>query len=153
MRTIEFRGKTVNDGKWICGDLEWSRNGVHCYITEFNPQTFMPGKQSQIHSATLGEYTGITDDHGNPIFEGDIIQMYAGEGGFGYVAWHPDGYFYIVTPKHRPGMPLGRYLKFFKSLSEKVDKTLDITVIGNIHDNTSFKTEIHDENNQDSTNR
>lgn len=147
MRVIEYRGKTVIDGKWIYGDLERSRSGNHCYITEYNQLTLEPGKQSQVQAETVGECTGVNDDHDQPIFEGDIIQMYAGEGGFGYVAWHPDGYFYVVTPKHRPGMPLGRYFNFFKSLSEKVNKTLDITVIGNIHDDTSFKTEMCNEDN------
>ena len=66
MRQIKFRGKRVDNGEWVYGDL--NQNPIHydCQIIE----------NGVIHHSvireTVGQYTGLTDRNGKDIYENDI---------------------------------------------------------------------------------
>ena len=66
MREILFRGKRVDNGEWVYGDLSQHKTGkkfIKC--------------GSAIHSyevipKSIGQYTGLTDKNAKKIFEGYI---------------------------------------------------------------------------------
>lgn len=70
MREIKFRGKRLDNGEWIEGDL--LRMLDHWFIF---PDPAPEGiDKYAVDPATVGQYTGLKDKNGKEIYEGDVIR-------------------------------------------------------------------------------
>lgn len=130
MREIMFRGKRVDNGKWVFGDLIHGVNAklgkfyilpVECGVTSLKDCDPLDGYN--VDPATVGQFTGLLDSADVKIFDGDFVEDIA-LGGAGMVYWHPDSASFYY------GMG-GTSLVHNKEL----------VVIGNIHDNPELMEE------------
>lgn len=89
-REIKFRGKTVPDGRWVYGyyvvmeneTKTFTRHAIMDLLDKEN-QYIKDGKSyhmsvSVVEADTVGQFTGVRDQFGTPIYEGDIVCFHMG---------------------------------------------------------------------------
>jgi len=76
MREILFRGKRIDNGKWVYGYY------APCCLGRFPcspcivPDPDGIWEPIEVDPFTIGQYTGLTDKNGKEIFEGDILKVH-----------------------------------------------------------------------------
>lgn len=129
MREILFRGKRIDNGKWIeglyCQRKEKVFGGIRTRYMIVVPtvDSISGARWIAIDLATAGQYTGLTDKNGKKIFEGDIVEVqFPSAKAIGKVIFENGNYIVRYTSK------------MFNSLYYLIEKR-EVKVVGNIHDN------------------
>ena len=133
MREILFRGKRVDNGEWIYGYYikathHWHNHGIHeDWIATDTVQNGgwcnVRGKYAVIPD-TIGQFTGITDENSNKVFDGDILKNEYEKNKYQYFKV----YYCNITHSWLVENKYGMLGKLYNVIG-------DIEIIGNIHDN------------------
>lgn len=126
MREILFRGKRIDNGEWVYGDLVQS---PACCVVQIYEQDLC-GDNFSVDPTTVGQYTGLTDKNGKKIFEGDILQIYEGSEDDGYKIREVYSYSGVLCVDYETSEWDFNALAFLDG-----DNVFTFEVIGNIHDN------------------
>lgn len=123
MRTIKFRGKNERSGEWYHGNLYASDNGL-IYICD------RLSGNNDVAPETVGQFTGLTDYHGNEIYDGDIVEVSClNYTGFAEIIFK-EGSFCMVSED------------WFETLYGFDTDALE--VVGNIHDNPELQKKLNE---------
>lgn len=141
MREYLFRGKSIENGGWVYGNLikrlNYDELSVkYCSIQEITSTSRY--NSARVIPETVGEYTGLCDKNGNKIFEGDIVKFTDTTFGYshiGEVCFDKGSFcilyeFYGQKELHR----IGKTDKW-QDMGASGTITYSYKVIGNIHDN------------------
>jgi len=94
-RQIKFRGKRLDNGKWVWGF--YFRTGLNRHYIKSHTDL----KDYEVDLASVGQFIGIQDVLGRDIYDGDILQ--SEDGATGRVEWCEDeaGYRYVKDDPRR----------------------------------------------------
>ncbi|EDN7640809.1 TPA: hypothetical protein NR659_002700 [Listeria innocua] len=125
MREIEFRGKRIDNGEWVYGNLmQFEDSATFIFADERKGAStltyahFIINNMHAIDEKTLGQYTGLKDKYGKKIFEGDIC-------------WEEHNECYGVVKFEE-----GKFLYVWENIAEDLwEVAASIEIYGNIHEN------------------
>ena len=125
-RTIKFRGKRLDNGEWVYGDLEYNRakNIARIHTYDEDGEYLI---QHSVDPATVGQFTGLLDKNGKEIYEGDILMLGSSDAGICEVKWNESQLAFCIRFYYERNLgirPLGAWARDGK----------DIAILGNIHD-------------------
>ena len=141
-REIIFRGKRLEDGEWVHGDLIHIGGGCVIYHGSSTESELMEDSSnlaiglymnevSPVVTNTVGQFTGLYDNYGKEIYEGDILMCIGqrkdnkGRKYFRKVSFK-NGSFCMSVPEYNIDICLNNHI---------VNGKLNWEVIGNIYDN------------------
>ena len=146
---IKFRGKSKRTSEWLYGDLEYNRKKGIARIHSYDDEGEYIGQQ-EVDKETIGQSTGLYDENGSEIYEGDIVDwvffyMDYNGGAFecntivtGIIEWYQGGF--ILKVINNDFDDAGQY-----SISDlNTDTTSDVVVKGNIYDNKELLNKEHE---------
>ncbi|EAC6337524.1 TPA: hypothetical protein LE261_002353 [Listeria monocytogenes] len=140
MRAIEFRGKRIDNGEWVYGNLmQFEDSATFIFADERKGAStltyahFIINNMHAIDEKTIGQYTVLKDKNGKKIFEGDIVAF--SEDDFHVFNsqveyFSEDGY-----PAFDIKVPSTYYFDSNVFSEVSMSGLYEIEVIGNIHEN------------------
>lgn len=144
MRQIKFRGKDIETGEWLYGDLIQRMGYMPSVMFPYESNGKVHYSECAVKRETVGQLTGLLDKNGDEIYEGDIVRNKE-VGGYeleylGVVKYYEEGCCFgiDVTTTSLTGAELILFSPGENSFNDgycTVTYTNEYEVLGNIHDN------------------
>lgn len=120
MRISRFRGKRLDNGEWIYGSYVPHYDFFGTIKDEMVDEN---GNLFEVDPATVGQYTGLNDNNGKEIYEGDVLRMYDN-----------NNYTFTCIYLQTQSAFLGKCNETQLGLAN-ITEGVSKEIIGNIHDN------------------
>lgn len=144
MRTIKFRGRSLDGKEWYHGDLEYNRVDNIARIHTYDKDGYYI-RQYYVNPDTVGQFTGLKDKKDKEIYEGDIMysEFSDGSGGYSLIGWNErEASFGMMDAYSYQSKQEGYDFPEFKNyvLIAHLQKALICEVVWNIYDNPELLT-------------
>lgn len=143
MQEILFRGKQVDNNAWVFGWYAMYPFGSWplkpCIISDCASSNGCY-EYTEIDSATVGQYTGLTDKNGVKIFEGDIVHI---TGNQAVEEWKDIDYNAQIVFLDGGFCAIDGTVEEHSTLHYALARMdFELEVIGNVHDNPGLLKEV-----------
>lgn len=129
----KFKGKRLDTGIWVCGDLIHDRDKAYISKRKYTGNLRIDIYNFEVDPDTVEQYTGINDQYNYEIYSGDILENRFSENKNDWKRWqvvYSDGRYVIVRdtvyrkkPKHAE-----------EPLCADTVRLYGLVCIGNIHE-------------------
>lgn len=130
MRTIKFRGRSLNNKEWKFGNLAICDNG-RAFIHQLVDADEDSWLYCEVDPDTVGQFTELKGCYNKDIYEGDIVDLE-------YIFYDS---LYLIDPRFEPSRCVVVYKDSAFRFKNEANRSYflhdvkSIKVIGNIHDN------------------
>ena len=137
MREIKFRAKTATTNRWVYGHYAFIQ-GYHVIYED--------GEPFVIVLSTLGQYTGLKDQNGVEIYEGDIVRFTNSldeiDNEVGKVTWEQSECNFVVQYKTANCVTQeenGTTITIYLISNETYRECVEYEVVGSIYENKNYE--------------